>query len=311
MAKGRRLQLSITAQKRIENLYKDALKRINGEINYLERVGQEEGMPDYRKMLYLRELTDQIKSVMTDIDSQTETIIKDSMLMTSKAVISSNGMLLSQMGFNTQLTGTAFMYVPQDIVEELASGKLYEGRPWTLSRAIWSDNALKNNDLDYIVGRGIAQQKSVYDIAKDLETYVNPSTRKDWDWSKVYPLSKKKIDYNAQRLARTMISHAYQESFVRTTKDNPFITAYKWEISNASDRVCEVCKDRATDNKFGLGAGIFPKDQLPLDHPNGMCTYTSVIPDSMYSIADKLADWTLGKGDANLNKQIDRFVSTF
>ena len=56
---------------------------------------------------------------------------------------------------------------------------------------------------------------SYYEIAKDLESYVRPNARLPWnlrmaDGKKIY---KKQIDYNAQRLARTLVQHGYQQSF--------------------------------------------------------------------------------------------------
>ena len=121
---------------------------------------------------------------------------------------------------------------------------------------------------------------------------MNPDARKDWDWGKVYPGTKKVVDYNAQRLARTMVSHAYQQAFVRTTQKNPFVSKYKWEASN-SGRVCEICEER--DGK------LFDKDELPLDHPNGMCTFTTVM-DDLEKIGERLGDWAAGKSDPELDK---------
>ena len=113
-----------------------------------------------------------------------------------------------------------------------------------------------------------------------------------WDWSKVYPGTAKKVDYSAQRLARTMVSHAYQQSFVKTTQKNPFVTKYKW-VSSGGARMCEICAARD---------GVeYSKTDLPLDHPNGMCTFIAVIEDSMTDIADRIADWALGGSDPELD----------
>ncbi|WP_219666859.1 hypothetical protein, partial [Clostridioides difficile] len=68
------------------------------------------------------------------------------------------------------------------------------------SDRIWSNIDKTKKDLDYIVSRGLAEKRGSYDIAKDLEKYVNPKVKKDYDWSKVYPKSNKKIDFNAYRL---------------------------------------------------------------------------------------------------------------
>lgn len=179
----------------------------------------------------------------------------------------------------------SWLNVPVDAVEAVQSGKLYAGN-WTLSSRIWGMERKVMKDIHTVIAEGIAANKSAYDIAKDLEKYVNPKAKKDWNWSKVYPGTNRKVDYSAQRLARTMVSHAYQFSFVESTKDNPFIAKYKW-ISSHDKRVCPICKER--DGK------LFDKDKLPLDHPNGRCTFVSVFDKSATQISDEMAAWVKGK----------------
>lgn len=179
----------------------------------------------------------------------------------------------------------SWLNVPVDAVEAVQSGKLYAGN-WTLSSRIWGMERKVIKDIHTVIAEGIAANKSAYDIAKDLEKYVDPKARKDWNWSKVYPGTNRKVDYSAQRLARTMVSHAYQFSFVESTKDNPFIEKYKW-ISSHDKRVCPICKER--DGK------LFDKDKLPLDHPNGRCTFVSVFEKSATQISDEMAAWVKGK----------------
>lgn len=179
----------------------------------------------------------------------------------------------------------SWLNVPVDAVEAVKSGKLYAGN-WTLSSRIWGIKKKTIKDINTVVSEGIAANKSAYDIAKDLEKYVDPKAKKDWNWSKVYPGTNRRVDYNAQRLARTMVSHAYQFSFVESTKYNPFITKYKW-ISSHDKRVCPICKER--DGK------LFDKDKLPLDHPNGRCTFVSVFEKSTKQISDEMAAWVKGK----------------
>lgn len=302
-AKGQRVRLVNDQSKQIKKMYSSITDDIQENIKFLER---RQNISSVMRVQYLKDLQKQISEALEDIDGRLEKTIKLNMNGVAQEVVKCNQALLNNMGFSNQLVGSALSYIPKDVVSEIITGKLYEGR-WSLSKAIWSDTARMNKDLERIVATGVASQKSTYEIAKDLERYVNPSATKDWDWSKVYPGTKKKIDYNAQRLARTMVSHAYEESFVRATKNNPFVECYRWLISN-SDRVCPICIGRAENNEYGLGAGLYPKDQLPLDHPNGMCTFETVIPKSYEQIADSLADWALGKGDPKLNGQIDDFV---
>ena len=179
----------------------------------------------------------------------------------------------------------SWLNVPVDAVEAVQSGKLYAGN-WTLSSRIWGMEKKVSKDIHTVIAEGIAANRSAYDIAKDLEKYVDPKAKKDWNWSKVYPGTNRKVDYSAQRLARTMVSHAYQFSFVESTKDNPFIAKYKW-ISSHDKRVCPICKER--DGK------LFDKDKLPLDHPNGRCTFVSVFNKSATQISDEMAAWVKGK----------------
>lgn len=302
-AEGKRITIANAQSRQIAKMYKEAIKEINGRIKFLQG---RDNISSILRTQYLQELKEEISKNLEAIDKELYKTIQANMENVSQSVVKDNQELLKSFGYSDELSSTAFMYVPKDVVGEIMSGKLYEGK-WTLSKAIWKDNALQNKDLETIVAKGIAENKSSYDIAKELEKYVNPSARKDWEWSKVYPGVRKRIDYNAQRLARTMISHAYEESFVRTTKNNPFITAYKW-LPSYTDRMCEVCRERGEQDQYGLGAGVYPKDQLPLDHPNGMCAFSTVIPKSYSQIADDIADWYHGSGDSDLNKLIDGFV---
>lgn len=279
-----RIQLTEEQQKQIEDLYKKASRRVAAQAKKAPRVPS-----DALRKRYLNELRKQINVQLKNIGEELEGTIKDNMRRVSQSVCDANLDFLTQAGM--PIAG-AFSHVPDDIVRALATGTVYEGN-WSLSQSIWRGTHKAQQDIRSIIATGVAENRSAYDIAKDLEKYVNPTARKEWDWNKVYPGTAKKVDYNAQRLARTMVSHAYQQSFVRTTQKNPFVTEYIWLASN-SIHVCEICEER--DGKH------FPKDDLPMDHPNGMCTFEAVIPDSMTDIADQLADWASGKSDSELDK---------
>lgn len=278
-----RLELTAQQQKEIQDLYQSVADDIADRLSTTKRVPS-----DALRQWYLRDLQKQVNAALEGVGKTTESIIRSNAEKVAQGVVGCNADWLKSVGMPI---GGAFSWVPTDIVTSVATGQIYEGS-WSLSGAIWSDVQTQQRDIQTIIARGIAENKSAFDIAKDLEKYVAPSAAKPWDWSKVYPGVRRKIDYSAQRLARTMVSHAYQQAFVRTTQKNPFVTKYKWEASN-SDRVCELCQER--DGK------LFSKDDLPLDHPNGMCTYTAVIEDSMDQVADRLADWANGAEDPELD----------
>ena len=164
------------------------------------------------------------------------------------------------------------------------SGRIYQNFAG-LSERLWDYRRKYDQDIQFIINRGIIQQKPAFDLAKDLERYLNPSAQKPWNWGIVYPGVNRVVDYSAQRLARTSVTHAYQLSFQRATQDNPFVEAYQWHSSN-NGRVCDLCRE--------MNGKIFPKDRLPLDHPNGMCVVTAVISKSYEEIGEELGDWAAG-----------------
>lgn len=283
-AEQERVRLTTAQQKQIQKLYERAAKEVAKQAKKAPRVPS-----DALRKQYLNQLQNQLSEELEKIQGEIESIVKGNMKKTAEAVVGDNIDFLRKVGMPVQ---GAFSHVPDEVVRAVATGQLYEGK-WSLSRALWKNNRRTQKDVQNIIAQGIAQNKSAYDIAKDLEKYVDPSARKDWDWSKVYPGTARKVDYNAQRLARTMVSHAYQQSFVRTTQKNPFVTKYKW-VSSGGSRMCDICSARD---------GVeYAKTDLPLDHPNGMCTFVAVIEDDMVDIADRIADWALGGSDPELDE---------
>ncbi len=287
-----RVELTKAQQKRIEKLYKDVSRDIAKRAKQAPRVPS-----DALRKAYLKELQKQVNAEINNLRFTIGGIVEDTMGQVAEGVVKDNLDFLQAIGMPIE---GAMSHVPATVIERVATGKLYEGN-WTLSRQLWKQSVHTQRDINEIVAKGIAENKSAFDIAKDLEKYVDPNARKDWDWSKVYPGTAKKVDYNAQRLARTMVSHAYQQAFVETTKNNPFVTKYQWEASN-SERTCEVCAER--------DGQLYNKDDLPLDHPNGMCTFVAVMEESMEQIANRLADWVDGKNDPELDQYADYLKSS-
>lgn len=280
-----RRKLSQKQQKEIKALYENLAKKAKKEAERLKNGT----FSDTLQAKELQKLANSLAKEAESIQKTLEDKIKANMEAASNAVISETNKFWGSFGLSLE---GAFRRVPKDIIDVLVSGKLYQGN-WSLSAAIWADIKKTQQDINEVVARGLALNKSSYDIAKDLEKYVSPSAQKPWDWSKVYPGTKKKIDYNAQRLARTMVGHAYQQSVIATAKSNPFVDGVKW-ISGHTESTCEICNER--DGK------IFPKDKVPLDHPNGKCTFVLEISKSMENIADELADWVQGKPNPGMDK---------
>lgn len=280
-----RMQITKEQEVEISKLYHQTYLDLQKEMKGLSHEGS---TSESLRKTYLNKLVKQLKESYKSIGEGLEKQIQKGMLDTAQAVVDNNSDWLKKAGLKVE---GAYSYVPQDIVSLLSSGKLY-GEGWSLSKAIWGDSQKKAHDIDQVVAAGVAANKSAYEIAKDLEQYVNPNAKKEWDWSKVYPGTTKKVDYNAQRLARTMVSHAYQQSLLATTKHNPFVTGYKWRSAHVS-RTCELCNER--------DGQVYSADDLPLDHPNGMCTFLVELSGSLTDVADRLGNWVNGAEDPELD----------
>ena len=287
---GEKARLTITKEQEneISKLYHQVYLKYKKQMNALPLQG-EGTVSQSLKKTYLNKLTKQLKATYQSLGEGLEKQIVKGMESTASAVVQSNADWLSKVGLKIE---GAYSHVPKYIVSLLSTGKLYGGG-WTLSKAIWGESQKHADDINKIVAAGVAGNKPAYDIAKDLEKYVNPSARKEWDWSKVYPGTSKKVDYNAQRLARTMVSHAYQQSLLSSTKYNPFVKGYRWRSAH-SDRTCELCNDR--------DGQLYSANDLPLDHPNGMCTFIVELSGSLTDIADRLGDWVNGADDPALDE---------
>lgn len=294
--------ITASQKKEIAKLYENWAAEIGERAKYYSHKSAPSYAVAERQM---KELMKQMEATSHEVANEIYTGVKKNIYLVADSVVQQNVEWLKSLGFAGDTLDAAFNYVPDEIVRNIITGQIYDSG-WSLSKRIWSDNEDTMKTAYQIVAGGMAQNKSIYEIAKDLESYVEPGAKKPWnltmkDGRKIYP---KQVDYNAQRLARTLVQHGYQQSFKATTEKNPFIEAYKWNANGS--RVCDLCMERETTNMHGLGPGIYPKDQMPMDHPNGMCTMEPVVVDNL---VDQLADW-FNNPDGTY-PEIDEFASNF
>lgn len=281
-----RRRLTAEQQKRVKEIYRKAAHELQKKAANFPK--------DKYERKYIKEMLRLLEMEINTAGADVEKLIKKDILRMSETVAKENADIWKKYGLD--ISGSV-VSLPEDIVETLVSGQLYESS-WNLSESIWGADKKINQTIQEIAAKGAAADKSAYEIAKDVEKYVDPNVKKQ---SRVIEYKGRdgrmhkfyfgQVDYYAQRLARTMISHAYQESFVRTTRKNPFVTAYRWLASNS--RPCPICLDR--DGR------LFQKDDLPLDHPNGMCTFEAVIEESDDEITDRILRWRDGGSDSALD----------
>lgn len=228
----------------------------------------------------LEEIRNELQKSLGTFYSDLETGLKSDMESIGQSVLNESKGFYEALNMPIAMSITSF---PVEVMTNIVNGSVYEEK-WYLSQALWGDYTDKLDDINEVITQGIGLNLSTYEIAKNLEKYVDPSARKEWEWSKVYPGTAKTVDYNAQRLARTLINHAYQQNVVQQAKANPFGKGVKW-LASGGERMCDICTER--DGK------IFPADDVPLDHPNGMCTF-EVVTEDLMTISNTLADFVNG-----------------
>ena len=291
-AEQARDSICIEDQRRIRDLYAEWADKIAERAEYYEKKTTASSYWQQQQML---ELERQLRNQSMQIHKEIESGSKSSMHMIADSVVGCNAEFLKTLGFKEEGINAAFTSVPNRVVSSIVTGQIYKSG-WSLSKAIWTDNQKTLSDIYSIVAQGRAMNMSVYEVSKMLERYVSPSRKMQWnlkmnDGVKIY---KKTVDYNAQRLVRTLNQHAYQQSVIQVVKDNPFIPGIYWR-SNGS-RVCPLCMDR--DGNF------YKWNELPMDHPNGMCTMEPAT--DMDKTIDQLADWI--KEPDGTYPEIDEFA---
>lgn len=287
---------SITeSQKReIAKLYDDWANDIGDRAKYYQYKTTSSSVVSEQQM---KELKKMLRSSSQQVSNEVYSKIKSNMYLVADSVIKSNTKWLSSVGFDAKGLSATFSSVPDSIVRNIVTGKIYDSG-WSLSQRIWGNNEQTLKDIYQVVAKGIAENMTMYDIAKNLESYVRPGAQLPWnlrsgDGIKIYP---RQVDYNAQRLGRTLVQHGYQQSFISTTQNNPFITDYIWEANGS--RACPLCRSRDGQH--------YKKNELPMDHPNGMCT---MVPNVVDNLTDQLANWF--NSEDGTYPEIDEFAKNF
>lgn len=248
---------------------------------------------------YYMELRSQLRDSSRAVSNALYTDVRDAMYEVSDSVMQSSVDWLTSLGYSFKGVSAAMSNVPRDAVNNIITGQIYD-TGWSLSARIWGNNEQTLEQLYRIVAGGLAENKSIYEISLLLKDYVNPNVQRPWnlkdkDGRWIYP---KKIDYNAQRLARTLVQHSYQQSVVDACKRNPFVEKIRWDANGS--RACELCLDRDGE--------IYDIDKLPLDHPNGMCNFEP-LHDDYDDIASRIVDWVAS--DEGEYPELDDYARSF
>jgi hypothetical protein len=293
-------RLTLQQQRAVLKIYDDAIKSISEQVKKAgNRTLSKRWLTDYQKEIkrtrvaLARQLNQSISVYTTRAAKEAATGQSKIMaLMFEKAAID----------VGDHFT-TAFSNVQDNVIRDIISGGLYKDNK-TLSNRIWQATGDNKKDIETIIAQGITEKKSAVKLSEDLEQFVKPPSQRSADWAKVYPILKTKvIDYNAMRLARTSINHAYQTATIQSSQMNPFVEGIEWRSALIHGRTCQLCIDRHGQ--------IFPKDDVPLDHANGLCTMVPYIPKSLDDVAEELNAWIYGGYNPTLDSWYEDYGEYF
>lgn len=132
-----------------------------------------------------------------------------------------------------------------------------------LSRRVYRNRDLAFGRIDAIINQGLLQGKSAKEIAADVARYINPRVNGG-------------VRYAAMRLARTEINNAFHYSSIRHTREMPWVTGYKWNLSGSHPKP-DICNQMAFKDHDKMGSGVYSKRSVPgKPHPNCFCFITPV-----------------------------------
>ena len=231
---------------------------------------------------YTRALNSEMTKVINRLGLTAAEITVDVQRLMSEKIFKKAGIYNTLVGNFMQSYGK----IPERAMSRIISGNIYKDAT-TLSSRIWGTSLRAGNDIQRVVTSGLANKLSASQMAKTLEAYVDSSVRRTWNNDKIrsvlgdgYADWNNNLEYNSLRLARTTITHASQLAHVDSCRANPYIKSVQWNSVFAHGRTCEICRER--------NGKIFLLDDVPLDHPNGLCYQTAVLEKSLDDIADDL-----------------------
>ena len=285
------IELNLEQQKELQKIYEDLSNKLIPEI--LE-------MKDCRSKTHQIEIYKAVSRYKTELYYKLNESITDNI---NKAADIEKGVQLSFVDMiapNVEVRDSikkTITEVSSNTVKQLIAGNYYKDGK-TLDKRIW--NLVGNNaeKIDEIIKMNIAKGANAKELAKELDKYVNPKARTQ---SKSYKsgINNGKISYQAERLARTSITHAQTEVLIQNSIKNPFCIGLKWHLSAShSERMhgkTDVCDEY--DGK------IFKPEETPLQHPNCLC-YLEQIVENENKAYTKLKDWVENGGSPKIDEWV-------
>ncbi|MBU3102983.1 polymorphic toxin type 50 domain-containing protein [Clostridium gasigenes] len=298
--KGRKDFSKLVQQQEEEllSIYEEASKQISRKLSKAKSGGLTER--------YLRELNKSIYRYTLEIRTNLSRSITDGMLASSQIASTTQAeyfnIIAPMQDINSKFN-KMFALLPDRITKQLIGTNYYsDGK--TLDKRLWDITSKNSKDIDRLIKINISKGTNAKDLANELDSYINPKSR-------MIPKTlesgmSKNIAYQAQRLARTSLTHANTETYIQGSKMNPFCKGLKWNLSPShSTRMhgkTDICDEYA--------GRVFKVKETPIQHPNCLCYLTQEVMDTDKA-RDELIDWVNGEGNPKLDKWLEDYGEEF
>ncbi|KOR24184.1 hypothetical protein [Clostridium sp. L74] len=304
--KGRKqfLRLLQDQEKELLDIYEEASKQISYKLSKASA-----GSLTAR---YLNELDKSINRYVLEVRNNLSKFIKDGIETSSQIASAVQLSYLDNIAPTQNIKSSfnkMFAQLSNNTVKQFISGNYYaDGK--TLDQRIWNLTKRNAADIDRIIKINAAAGTNARDLAKEINKYINP--KKKMKIHKRIPGINKSISYQAQRLARTSLTHISTETYIQGSKMNPFNIGLKWNLSpshyerQVARHGEDICDEYATQDNYDLGSGIYPADKYPTAHPNCICyPIQENIP--VEKARDELIAWINGENNPKLDKWLDNY----
>lgn len=288
------LRLTQKQDRELLKIYEEAGKQISYKLSKAKPGGLTER--------YLKELKNSINQYAEELRYNLGKSIKDSLEASSQIASAVQLSYLDAVAPNEDFKSTfkkMFTQLPSKVTKQLISGSYYsDGK--TLDKRIWELTRKNAKDIDTLIKINVSKGANARSLAQELDNYINPN--KKIEAKTLEAKISRKISYQAQRLARTSLTHACAETYIQGSKMNPFVTGLKWNLSSSHSARMHGKGDICDD----YSGRIFKPDELPLQHPNCLCYFTTeTIP--IEDARSELISWVNGSS----NEKLDNWLKNY
>lgn len=289
------LKLAQRQEKELLKIYEEASRHVSYKLS--------KAKPGGLTSRYLNELNKSIDRYILELRTNLSKSVKEGMEASSQIASAVQLSYLDAIVPTEDIKSTfnkMFTQLPTNITKQLISGKYYSDG-LTLDQRLWNITKKNASDIDTLIKINVSKGANARELAKELDEYINPLRR-------ITPKTleagmSKKISYNAQRLARTSLTHANTEAYIQGSKMNPFCQGLKWNLSPShSTRMhgkTDICDEYA--------GKVFKPNEVPIQqHPNCLCFFTQEnIP--IERAREELIEWVNGSS----NKKLDNWLAEY